>query len=237
LFAFLPALEGMPRHNSDGTGAPHLYFPWWLQDAKGLGFARGYHLQMGGGYYMPEVGNISPLAYFAEGYGERLHQAIRASYGTLAWLTGFGEMVPNRDSYCEIDPGGMKDRFGIPVLRFHWKWGSTELEQTGHMYKTARDILEAAGGKVLGGDPAEPNSSRISTGGAGIHELGCIRMGDDKGSAPLNKWCQAHESANLFVADGGPFVSNPEKNPTLTIIALAWRTAEYVAEAMRRGDV
>jgi choline dehydrogenase-like flavoprotein len=53
----------------------------------------------------------------------------------------------------------------------------------------------------------------------------------------LNKHCQAHEVKNLFVADAAPFVSNPDKNPTLSIIALAWRTAEYLAEEMRKGNV
>ncbi len=62
-------------------------------------------------------------------------------------------------------------------------------------------------------------------------------MGDDRRTSPLNKFCQAHDVRNLFVADGAPFVSNPDKNPTHTIIALAWRTAEYLAEEMRKGNV
>jgi choline dehydrogenase-like flavoprotein len=62
-------------------------------------------------------------------------------------------------------------------------------------------------------------------------------MGDDPKTSPLNKFCQAHEVKNLFVADGAPFVSNADKNPTHTIIALAWRTAEYLAEEMRKGNV
>jgi choline dehydrogenase-like flavoprotein len=77
----------------------------------------------------------------------------------------------------------------------------------------------------------------ISRGGAIIHEVGCVRMGDDPRTSPLNKFSQAHEVRNLFVADGAVFVSNPDKNPTHTIIALAWRTAEYLAEEMRKGNV
>ena len=77
----------------------------------------------------------------------------------------------------------------------------------------------------------------ISTGGEIIHELGTVRMGSDPSTSVLNKYCQAHEVKNLFVADAAPFVSNPDKNPTLTIIALAWRTAEYLAEEMRKGNV
>ena len=80
-------------------------------------------------------------------------------------------------------------------------------------------------------------SSVISRGGAIIHEIGTVRMGDDPKTSVLNGYCQAHDVKNLFVSDGGPFVSNPDKNPTLTIIALAWRTAEYLAEEMRKGNV
>jgi choline dehydrogenase-like flavoprotein len=104
------------------------------------------------------------------------------------------------------------------------------------MQQTFREILETMGGRLLG-DP--PSSARppISRGGAIIHEVGTVRMGNDPQTSVLNKYCQAHDVKNLFVADGGPFVSNPDKNPTHTIIALAWRTAEYLAEEMRKGDV
>ena len=77
----------------------------------------------------------------------------------------------------------------------------------------------------------------MSPGGAIIHEVGCVRMGDDPRTSVLNRFCQAHEVPNIFVADGGPFVSHADKNPTHTIIALAWRTAEYVAEELRKGHV
>jgi choline dehydrogenase-like flavoprotein len=77
----------------------------------------------------------------------------------------------------------------------------------------------------------------ISTGGAIIHEVGTVRMGDDRRTSVLNTYPQAHDVKNLFVADGDPFVSNPDKNPTHSIIALAWRTAEYLAEEMRKGNV
>jgi choline dehydrogenase-like flavoprotein len=77
----------------------------------------------------------------------------------------------------------------------------------------------------------------ISRGGGIIHEVGTVRMGDDPQTSPLNKYCQAHDVKNLFVADAAPFVSNADKNPTHTIIALAWRTAEYLAEEMRKGNV
>jgi len=87
--------------------------------------------------------------------------------------------------------------------------------------------------------PAAPATGGvpISRGGAIIHEVGTVRMGDNPRTSPLNRYCQAHEVKNLFVADAAPFVSNADKNPTHTIIALAWRTAEYLAEELRKGNV
>jgi choline dehydrogenase-like flavoprotein len=86
------------------------------------------------------------------------------------------------------------------------------------------------------GEPALA-SVPISRGGAIIHEVGTVRMGNDPKTSPLNRFCQAHEVRNLFVADGAVFVSNPDKNPTHSIVALAWRTAEYLAEELRKGNV
>ena len=86
------------------------------------------------------------------------------------------------------------------------------------------------------GDVEQPSGS-ISTGGAIIHELGTVRMGSDPKTSALNANCQAHEVKNLFVADAAPFVTNPDKNPTLTIMALAWRTSEYLLDQAKKMEL
>jgi choline dehydrogenase-like flavoprotein len=70
-----------------------------------------------------------------------------------------------------------------------------------------------------------------------IHEAGTVRMGDDPTKSALNKFNQAHDTKNLFVMDAAPFVSQPDKNVTLSIVAFAWRASEYLAEEMRKGNV
>ena len=62
-------------------------------------------------------------------------------------------------------------------------------------------------------------------------------MGDDPKQSPLNRWCQAHDVRNVFVADAAPFVSNPDKNPTLSIMALSWRTSEYLLAQAKKGEL
>ncbi|PWU12339.1 MAG: GMC family oxidoreductase [Terriglobia bacterium] len=230
----IPALEGLQRYDSDGMGGSHLYMPWWLWDRK-LDFPRGYHIELGGGYGMPGIGSFQEVCETHEGYGESLKKAIYDDYGTHARFSGRGEMIPNEDTYCDIDPN-VVDKWGIPVLRFHFRWSDAELRQVEHMEQTFTALIETMGGAVTGQRPRAA-AEKISAGGEIIHEVGTARMGDDPATSVLNKYCQAHDVSNLFVADAAPFVSNPDKNPTLTICALAWRTADYLTEEMRKGNV
>jgi choline dehydrogenase-like flavoprotein len=236
LGGYVPALDELPRHNSDGMGGMHVYIPWWLWDAKNKEFPRGYHVEIGGGFHMPGIGSFTGLCREHEGYGKDLKDFIHARYGSYVSFAGRGEMIPNENTYCDIDPK-VVDQYGIPVLRFHFKWTDNELKQAQHMHDTFEAIIETMGGKVTQPRPNFMAGEGISMGGEIIHELGTVRMGNEPKTSVLNKYCQAHEVKNLFVADASPFVSNPDKNPTLSIIALAWRTAEYVAEEMRKGNV
>ena len=229
---YFPQLEKIPPHNHDGVGGMHLYMPWWKYDRKNE-FLRGYHIEFGGGRYMPSVGEFDDVCEQFEGYGTALKKKCRDSYGTVIGFAGRGEMIPNRDCYCEIDRNQV-DEWGIPVLRFHWQWGDNELAMAQDMQNTFRQIVEAAGGTYLESRLPE---SKISNGGEIIHELGVVRMGDDKNKSALNGYCQAHEVKNLFVTDGASFVSNADKNPTLTIMALSWRASEYLLREAKKGNI
>jgi choline dehydrogenase-like flavoprotein len=227
----VPALGGMPKYNDDGVGGMHLYIPWWLYDKKDKDFPRGYHVEMGGGFDMPGVGMFAGACEHYQGYGAGLKSKLLEEYGTSVDFAGRGEMLPNDDTYMDIDPA-VVDRYGIPVPRFHFRWSDYELKQARHMKRTFTEIIETMGGKAHSRDGGE-----ISVGGAIIHEVGATRMGSDPRMSVVDKYCRAHDVKNLFIADGGPFVSNADKNPTLTIVALAWRTAEYLAEELRKGNV
>ena len=229
---YFPQLAKIPPHNHDGVGGMHLYMPWWKYDRKNE-FLRGYHIEFGGGRFMPSVGEFDDVCEQFEGYGASLKKKCRDSYGTTIGFAGRGEMIPNPDCYCEIDPNQV-DEWGIPVLRFHWKWGDNELAMAEDMQNTFRQIVEAAGGTYLESRLPE---SHISNGGEIIHELGVVRMGSDPRKSALNGYCQAHEVKNLFVTDAASFVSNADKNPTLTIMALCWRASEYLLSEAKKGNI
>ncbi len=226
----IPALEGLMHYDTDGIRGMHTYIPWWLFGKK-LDFPRGYHVEMGGGFAQPQVGSFSGVGAKNRSFGAALKRQIRQNYGTSIGFTGRGEMIPNEKSYCEIDPN-VTDQFGIPVLRFHFAWSEHELKQSAHMRKTFTEIIQN-----LGGRPESITAGNITTGGEVIHEVGTSRMGKDPRTSVLNGFNQSHDVKNLFVADGAAFTSNPDKNPTLTIIALGMRMSSYLAEEMRKGNV
>ncbi len=234
-----PAFENMPPHNTDGSSGMHLYMPWWLyqEQARGrLDFARGYHIEFGGGRGMPGPGAFGGMQGWTNGaYGRRFKEEIRRYYGSFMWFDGRGEMIPNEDCYCEIDPDTV-DQWGIPTLRFHWKWSEHELNQALHMQRTFRDIIENMGGTVTSG-VAERGEDAIARPGQIIHEVGGVRMGASSRDSVLNQYCQSWEVPNLFCTDGGAFVSNADKNPTLSIMAIAWRASEYLVEQLAQRAI
>ncbi len=244
----IPEMMNRKRYNEDGVGSNHIYSPWWL-DNKKLDFARGYHIEYGGGLGMPSYGfgsNMDVIREYVEdefgspsangGYGEGLKKDIRTLYGSTVSMSGRGESVPQYDNYCEIDPTTV-DKFGIPVLRFHYNWTDNEIKQAKHMQDTFEELLLSAGAKLLGTKPGADTQYGLLAPGRIIHEVGTTRMGDDKSTSVLNSNCQAHDCKNLFVVDAGSFVSQADKNPTWTILALSWRTSDFIINEMKSKNL
>ena len=232
---FVPKMVDTPPHNEDGVGGMHVYMPWWL-DNSGLDFPRGYHIEVGGGKHMPMYGFMGGIQHLPPGggWGASLKESYRRYYGSMVHFAGRGEMIPSENCYCEIDPEQV-DQWGIPVLRFHWQWSDYERNQARHMQETFRSIIVEMGGEPRGEVPGPDEDYGLAAGGEIIHELGTTRMGDDPATSAVNGWGQAHDVRNLFVADGGPFVSQADKNPTWTILALSMRTSEYITGRMKEG--
>jgi choline dehydrogenase-like flavoprotein len=170
------------------------------------------------------------------GYGKQLKDDYRKYYASTVGFSGRGEMIPNDDSYCEIDPQ-VVDRYGIPVLRFHFKFTEHEYRQARHMQETFREIIHELGGTPLSPMPTREEAYGLAPGGRIIHEVGTTRMGNDPKTSVVDKYCRAHDVKNLFIADGGPFVSNAHKNCTWTILALAMRTSEHIARSRNQGTL
>ncbi len=245
---FLPQLMDRKRYNEDGVGSAQILSPWWL-DNKNLDFPRGYHIEYSGGMSMPSYGfgDATPLRNGmvpdrngkmkdAGGFGQSLKDDYRRFYGANVGMAGRGMAIARKDNYCEIDPS-VVDKFGIPVLRFHYKWSDAEIKQAKHMQETFESIMHAMGAIVTSKAKGKEDNYGLKTPGDIIHEVGTVRMGDDPKTSALNKWCQAHDCKNLFVVDGASFVQQGDKNPTWTILALSMRTAEYIIDQRKKQNI
>jgi len=240
--AFVPELMSRTQYNEDGVGGMHVYTPWWLNDEK-LDFPRGYHLEIWGGLGMPSYGfgfNTTEFNKFigerVGGYGNKLREDVKRFYGSVIGISGRGESVPQEDNYCEIDPEKV-DEFGIPVLRFHYEWTDYERLQSKHMHETFESIFEAMGATPLGDKPGKDRDYGLLAPGRIIHEVGTTRMGNDPKTSVVNEFNQLHDAKNVFVVDGGPFVSQADKNPTWTIMALSMRASEHIVDQLNKQNL
>ncbi len=240
--AFIPDLMDRKRYNEDGTGGMHVYSPWWGNNKK-LDFPRGYHIEMGGTMGMPlygfggghkELQKI--LNYRVGGYGNPVLGEMKQVYGAVFGMAGRGESIARYDSYCEIDPNQV-DEWGIPTLRFHYEWTDYERLQAKHMQDTFRGILTDMGGEILTPVRTYEEDYGLLPPGAIIHEVGTARMGDDPKTSVTNKYGRLHEVPNVYITDASTFVSQADKNPTWTILALAMRNSEHIVSELKKMNI
>ena len=168
----------------------------------------------------------TPDASYFPAYGAALQKQLASAEGSEFSMTTMGEVLPRYESHVRIDPG-VKDAWGIPSLHIEQKYTDNEFNMAKDAMETFSEIAHNAGFDVLA------KHAQMVPPGESIHDLGTCRMGDDPKRSVLNKWNQSHDIRNLFVMDGSSFVSGGCQNPTMTILALAMRASEYLAEQMR----
>ena len=214
-----------------------------------IGAARSIEDGRPGGFYVPRFRNLSekrsdfiraygfeggsgltmfPAGADAPGFGTAWKQSVRERAGAFISMGGFGEVLSRYENSVSLDPA-VKDAWGIPVLRFNYRFGDNERKMAADMAESAREMFDAAGFEVVSVDKG------LLTEGWSIHELGTARMGTDPKTSVLNPFQQSHDVSNLFVVDGSSHVSASCVNPTWTIMALAWRSCEYLADQLKKG--
>ena len=242
MMAFIPELINRKTYNEDGVGGMHVYSPWWL-DNKKLDFPRGYHIEVWGGLGAPSYGtgfNVNSFNKFfginkAGGYGDVLRSDMKKYYGSTIGLSGRGESVAMKSNYCEIDPNKV-DKYGVPVLRFNYQWTDNEIKQAKHMQDTFEEIIHNMGAISLWNKPGKESNYGLTKPGQIIHEVGTTRMGSDPKDSVVNEFERLHDVSNVYVVDAGPFVSQADKNPTWTIMALAMRSSEHIVKEFKKQN-
>ena len=137
--------------------------------------------------------------------------------------------MPSAKKYVDLDPD-RTDSFGLPLPRIHLHYEDNDIAMAKDMVQTSEEIIRAAHGEIT------YKPKEVSTDTLAIdynHWVGTMRMGTDPKTSVLNADGQSHDISNLFVGDSSVFSAYPEKNPTLTNIALAWRMSEGLVKAQR----
>ncbi len=125
-----------------------------------------------------------------------------------------------------LDPD-TKDAHGLPAPKVTFTDHPNDVAMRDHAYKQGSAVYEAVGAKWTHHTPPYPST----------HNLGTNRMSENAGDGVVNKWGQTHDIKNLFVSDGSVFTTGAAENPTLTIVALALRQADYIAEEMGKNNI
>jgi choline dehydrogenase-like flavoprotein len=224
MYGFLPELMGGKTQNDDGIGGEHIYMPRFNhRDGRKRDYLRGYGMQFWG----CGAGANAGFAKDLPGFGLDFKKAVKRRYPALVALYPYGEVLPRRENRVTVEDTPL-DAYGVPIARIEYKIGDNERRMAAEMYDTAESILRAAKAEIV-----QFARGTVDVAGSAIHEHGTCRMGADPKRSALNAHCQSHDVPNLFVVDGSAFTTASEKNPTLTILALAWRATDYLAQEMK----
>ncbi len=224
---YLKELIGRDTFAGDGA-TDHAYIPRFNQTRRPSSGERdyvgGWGMQMNYvSYQWPH--HAKSVAGFGSSYKKRVRELQPAMFQIGAW----GKVEHRPVNRVTIDQNKV-DKFGIPIPIVQFNWGENDLKLYRDMRDSVTEVLDACGAEVVINRDERP-------GGFASHEVGTCRMGIDPKTSVLNSYCQSHEIKNLFVVDGSCFTTFSEKNPTLTIAALAVRSARHIAERRRRGEL
>ena len=225
---YFNVLAGRDPINEDGK-ASGLFIPRFRninKETRHSKFVRGYGFECGSA--IGAYPGVAKDPGRAPGIGSEFKKRVRHYYTAGVSMTTRAEMLARHENYVEIDPDGVKDAWGVPVLKIHIQHSDNEREMAKDAAEASEEILRAAGAEVVS------TGGRITAPGRIIHELGTARMGNDPKKSVLNKFNQCWDAKNVFVTDGAAFVSSANQNPTLTILALTMRASEYMVDEYKR---
>jgi choline dehydrogenase-like flavoprotein len=183
------------------------------------GFAGGFQLHIAS--FTPET--MAKLL-LPGAWGERLTDVME-KYDHMAGLLIVGEDPPDPDNRITLHPT-RKDRYGLPVPVVRYKKHPNTRAMQGYAFRAAHRIYDAAGAERI---------LDIANVFPATHNMGTARMGEDPRTSVCDRWGRTHDVGNLFISDGSVFPSAGCENPTLTIVALAVRQAEYLSEQLASG--
>ena len=181
-----------------------------------------------GGYEMETLSIGLPFmaAFLDPGAWGRDFAAAMDLYDHMAGMWLVGEDMPQESNAVSLHPSE-KDQFGLPVPNVHFDDHPNDIAMRNHAYKQGSAVYDAVGALKNYEVPPYPST----------HNLGTCRMSAKASEGVCNAFGQAHDVGNLFISDGSQFTTGGAENPTLTIVTLAIRQADYIADQMSKGDL
>lgn len=181
-----------------------------------------------GGYEMETLSLGLPFmaAFLDPGSWGRSFTTALDSYEYMAGMWLVGEDMPQETNRVSLHATA-KDAHGLPVANVHFDDHPNDIAMRNHAYKRGAAIYDAVGAVRTLPTPPYPST----------HNLGTNRMSEKPEDGVVDKWGRTHQIKNLFVSDGSQFTTGACENPTLTIVALATRQAEYIAKEMSKGNL
>jgi choline dehydrogenase-like flavoprotein len=227
IIGYFPELRNRDASNDDGTDYYHSLLTGLYWDRPSPNFQGTYQVQCGSGLRPQLVVKNLP------GFGSGLKRELREKNTAHVAMSMQGSLLISPKKFVDLDPS-RKDAYGLNVSRVHLHYEPNDIAMAQDMVETCEAIIRESRGEILS------TLSNITAERLAIdsnHWVGTARMGPDPRTSVVNLHGQSHEISNLFIGDASVFPAYPEKNPTLTNIALSWRMSDHLVEKFRKGEL
>lgn len=229
VYGFFPDLGARESVNEDGTD---MYMSlvtgmYWKTPSKN--FDLTYQVQCGSGIRHQKL-----VMANLPGFGSELKKNLREKNQGYVLMNMQGTMIPSAQKYVTLDPE-RKDKFGVPLPLIHLKYDDSDIAQVNDCLATCEDMIRQSGGEIITSPGTNISASQITV--DSVHWVSTTRMGKNPKTSVVDNWGRSHDIKNLFIGDASVFTAYPEKNPTLTNMALSWRMSERLVERFKRGEL
>jgi choline dehydrogenase-like flavoprotein len=220
---YLKSLKGREVIHDDGTESSHAYIAAFYWEKPHPDFPKGYHIIVDSG---TRLGVGYPgFAHDPAGFGPDFKREVRERFPALINLYSQNGMIPSPERYVELDPQ-VKDKYGLPAPKIHFNLTTEDRAIFKDATEKISEIIEASGGAI--------SYTQSRPGVDSVHFVGTCKMGNDPKTSVLTPFLRTHDVENLYVSDGSGFIDYSEKNPTLTVMALASRSADHIHEQLKQ---
>ena len=178
---------------------------------------------------LPMGTGLSGSLFGNSNWGSEYKHSLAEEFTHTAAFNGHTTSLPLATNTVTLDPD-LRDKWGRPALRCTYKDHPDDMATMRFFLERSLELLDAAGARQITSRP-------ITEADGNVHLLGTCRMGNDPANSVVDRYNRSHDVPNLFMVDGSSLVTGGRGQPTMTIMALAFRAADYMIAAARRNEI